>query len=122
MANWWICFGCALPVPAALILSGLMMWKRCPKKINGLVGYRTARSMKTMDAWRFANEFCGRLTFWAGIGSAVLSAAVLLALLRASDAVLVGAMAVLCLLPLVPLFLAIAKTESALKARFPDQP
>ena len=27
-----------------MIFAGWMMWKHCPKDINGLVGYRTTRS------------------------------------------------------------------------------
>ncbi len=49
MENWWICFGISLIIPAVLALAGLLSWKRCPKKINGLVGYRTARSMKNEE-------------------------------------------------------------------------
>ncbi|MDO4554333.1 MAG: SdpI family protein, partial [Lachnospiraceae bacterium] len=28
--------------------------------MNGLKGYRTSRSMKNMDTWKFAHEYSGR--------------------------------------------------------------
>lgn len=43
------------------------MWKHCPGHISRVVGYRTGRSMKNNDTWRFANEFAGKLWWKAGI-------------------------------------------------------
>lgn len=63
---WWLIVICDLLVPVIMLIAGRMMWKRCPKEINGLIGYRTARSMKNMDTWRFAHEYCGKL--WWKIG------------------------------------------------------
>ena len=63
---WWLIVICDLFVPIIMLIAGRMMWKNCPKKINGLVGYRTARSMKNMDTWKFAHEYCGKL--WWKIG------------------------------------------------------
>ena len=120
MANWWSCFGCSLLIPAVLALAGLLSWKHCPKRINGLVGYRTARSMKNEETWRFANETCGRFFFWTGLGMALLSAALLLALMRAPREAVGGVTAALCMANLIPIFVCIAKTESALKKRFPE--
>ena len=45
-----------------------MMWKHCPKKINGVVGYRTRMSMINMDTWKFAHEYAGKLWWKAGVG------------------------------------------------------
>ena len=52
---------CDLIVPIVMIIGGRMMWKHCPKSINGIVGYRTHRSTKNMDTWKFAHEYCGKL-------------------------------------------------------------
>lgn len=57
----YVLFICNLLIPVVVIVTGRIMWKHYPKNINGLVGYRTTRSMKNMDTWRFANEYCGRL-------------------------------------------------------------
>ncbi len=63
---WWFMFVCNLLIPVILIIAGRMMWKHCPKKINTVYGYRTRRSMKNMDTWRFAHNYCGKL--WWKIG------------------------------------------------------
>jgi len=51
-----------------MIIAGRMMWKHCPKKINGVVGYRTKMSMINMDTWRFAHDHAGKLWWKVGIG------------------------------------------------------
>ena len=56
-----VLFICNLLIPVVVIVTGRIMWKHYPKNINGLVGYRTTLSMKNMDTWKFANEYCGRL-------------------------------------------------------------
>ena len=55
-----------LLIPAVMIIAGRIMHKHCPKDINWIYGYRTARSMKNMDTWTFAHEYCGKL--WWKIG------------------------------------------------------
>ena len=66
MSFWWFMLICDLIIPIVMIIAGRMMWKHCPKSINGIVGYRTNRSMKNMDTWKFAHEYCGKL--WWKIG------------------------------------------------------
>ena len=48
---WWFMFICDLIIPVVMVIGGRMMWKHCPKHINGMSGYRTTRSMKNMDTW-----------------------------------------------------------------------
>ena len=61
MGFWWFMLICDLIIPIVMLIGGRMMWKHCPKHINGIVGYRTARSMKNMDTWKFAHDYCGKL-------------------------------------------------------------
>ena len=35
---WWFILICDCIIPAIMIIVGRMMWKHCPKKINGLLG------------------------------------------------------------------------------------
>ena len=44
-------------IPVLMILCGYLMYKHTPKDINGLVGYRTAMSMKNQETWDFANNY-----------------------------------------------------------------
>ena len=65
---WWFILICDCIIPAIMIIAGRMMWKHCPKKINGVVGYRTKMSMINMDTWRFAHDHAGKLWWKVGIG------------------------------------------------------
>ena len=46
-------------IPLVLLFSGWMMQFHPPKKQNVWIGYRTTRSMKNAETWRFANTYCG---------------------------------------------------------------
>ncbi len=115
---WWFAVACDGLIPLILILFGRLMWKRCPSKINGWYGYRTARSMKNMDTWKFAHEHFGKQ--WWKIGWILLVPSVL-ALLPVYNAaeeriaiVLLAVMVIQSIWMLYPIF----RTERALKDRF----
>lgn len=63
---WWFMLICDLIIPITFIVCGRMMWKHTPDKINSLIGYRTSRSMKNRNTWKFAQIYCGKL--WWKIG------------------------------------------------------
>lgn len=63
-------FICNLLIPATMIITGYFMYKKPPKDINGVIGYRTPMSSKNMDTWKFAHDYCGRL--WLKIGIILL--------------------------------------------------
>jgi len=50
-----------LLIPLVMVICGRYMWKHCPKNINGLVGYRTARSVKISTMITRAAEKRGRI-------------------------------------------------------------
>lgn len=108
-------------VPAMMIAFGRVMWKHPPQKINGIYGYRTAMSMKNMDTWRFAHDYCGRL--WWKLGWITLTPSLIasLACLRGSEAVVATVSMVLILAQCAVLIGSIRPTENALKRAFqPD--
>ena len=45
MEFWWFMLICDMLIPVVMIIVGRMMWKHCPKSINGMLGNRTTRSM-----------------------------------------------------------------------------
>lgn len=67
-----------LLLPASMIGFGYLMYLHPPKDINGVFGYRTSRSTKNLDTWKFAHDCCGRLWVKAGY---ILLAPTLLAML-----------------------------------------
>ena len=76
---WRFMLICDLIIPIVMIIGGRMMWKHCPKRINGIVGYRTTRSMKNMDTWKFSHDYCGKL--WWKIGWLMIMPSVVIHLL-----------------------------------------
>ena len=89
-----------------------------PKNINGLVGYRTTRSMKNMDTWKFANEHCGRLWYKMGLFMLAFSVLVSVLLLRTNDNTYSMISLIFVLLQCIILIVSIIPTELALKKMF----
>lgn len=115
---WWFMFICNLIIPVLLLIAGRMMWKHCPKKINGIYGYRTGRSMKNMDTWKFAHDYCGRLWYKIGWIMLIPSALVQIPFFRSDEDVVGTVGAVLCTIQVIVLIASIFPTEAALKKAF----
>lgn len=118
---WWFMLICDLLIPVMMIVFGRMMWKHVPQKINGIVGYRTKRSMRNMDTWKYAHDYCGRM--WWKIGWIMLpvSAIVHFPLYHGSDNEIGTAGGILCTVQCVALLVPVFLTERALKRKFTDE-
>lgn len=117
---WWFMLICDLLIPCLMIFAGRMMWKHTPKIINGDVGYRTSRSMKNIDTWRFANEHCGKL--WCKIGKIMLFPSFILHLPfygRSIETIGIFG-AILSTIQVIILVISIFPTERALKRNFTE--
>ncbi len=112
---WWFMFVCDLLVPGLMIVCGRMMWKHPPKNINGIVGYRTTRSMKNKDTWKFAHEHCGKLWWRVGWMMLMVSLVIHLPFYYSSDIVIGTLGGILCTIQCLVLVLSIIPTERALK-------
>lgn len=117
---WWLMLICDLIIPIIMLVVGRMMWKHCPKQINRVIGYRTARSMKNMDTWKFAHEYCGQL--WWRIGLIMLVPSVIIHIpFYCSDDNIIGIVTlILVAIQVIVLIASIFPTEAALKKRFND--
>ncbi len=117
---WWFAFGCDVLIPLMMIIFGRIMWKRCPSKINCWYGYRTVRSMKNMDTWKFAHEHLGKQ--WWKIGRIILlpSVLILLPAYKATETTIAVVFLAVMMVQTVFLLYPIFKTEQALKEKFND--
>ena len=117
---WWFMLVCDLIIPLTMIVIGRIMWKRPPRDINSFIGYRTARSMKNMDTWKFAHEYAGLL--WWRLGWIVLipSIAVHIPFYRSSDNAIGALGGVLCLIQCAIMIATIVLTERELKRNFTE--
>ena len=115
---WWFLFICNLIVPVIMLIAGRLMWKHCPQKINSVYGYRTRRSMKNMDTWKFAHNYCGRLWYKIGCIMLLLTVVVQISFFRSGEEVIGTVGLVLCTIQIVVLIASIFPTEAALKKTF----
>lgn len=117
---WWFMLISDLLIPLLMIFAGRMMWKHTPKNINGVIGYRTSRSMKNIDTWRFANNYCGKL--WCKIGKIMLFPSVILHFpFYGRSAEVIGTFgAILCTIQIIILLISILPTEKAMKKNFTE--
>ncbi len=113
-------FGCNLLVPALFLVCGLLMHKCCPKKINRFLGYRTRRSMKNEETWRFAHNYIGRLWEKLGAVTIVLTVIVQAFFLNSSENTLVLLSGLLLSIQGILVCISIVRTEKALKKEFPE--
>ena len=96
------------------------MWKHYPKNINGLVGYRTTRSMKNMDTWKFAHDYCGKLWWKAGWLMFLPSILVNFPFYYSSDETIGIVGGIIVTIQCIVLVFSIISTEKALKKTFKD--
>lgn len=115
---WWFMFVCDLLIPLILMIAGRMMWKHCPKKINDIYGYRTRRSKRNMETWKFAHDYCGRLWWKLGWILLIISSVAHFPFIH-SDEDTIGILGtILCVIQLATLFGTVFMTERALKKEF----
>lgn len=120
MAFWWFIFFCDLLIPLLMLASGLVMWKFAPKRINWWFGYRTARSMKNEDTWRFAHEHCGKLWFYRGLMTLPLCALLHIPFYGKGEDAMGTISMVFMVVQLVVLIASVYPTEIALKKTFDE--
>jgi uncharacterized membrane protein len=117
---WWFMFGCNLLIPMLMVILGRVMWKHLPKNINGIIGYRTVRSMKNIGTRKFAHDYFGRLWWRIGWIMLIPSIVIQLPFYDSSDD-FIGMLGVIivtiqCVILIVPIF----STEKALKMNFTE--
>ena len=121
MGFWLFVTAMDLLVPAIMLYFGRRFQKKPPEKINHIYGYRTARSMKNQETWRFSHETCGRL--WVRLGAALLLlslAAAAMTFGRGVEAAGIVSAAVV-VVQVVVVIGSIVPVERALKRNFDDQ-
>ncbi len=113
-------FICNLLVPLIMIVAGYMMYKKPPKDINNVFGYRTSMSKKNKDTWEFAHDYCGRLWFKLGIVLFILMVIVQMFFVHSSDNVIGNMTLIVVAVQLVVLLGSIMLVEKALKGTFDE--
>ena len=113
-------FICNLIVPLLMLVFGIWMLCRPPKEINGAFGYRTRRSMKNEQTWRFAHEKCGRIWTWTGAILLVVSVVLSVLLWLKGGEALTRFTTSYSMAQVVVLVLTIVPVERSLKKHFDE--
>ena len=120
MGFWIFMFIMVLLIPFSMIFFGWLLFRKTPKEINYVYGYRTKRSMMNEETWRFANQYCGKAWYLCGLISAPLSV-IAIALVFGKGPGTVGMVGgIITMLQLIPLGGAIIPTEIALRKNFDE--
>jgi len=109
-----------LLIPGIMIIMGRLFQRKPPKKINNVYGYRTTRSTKSEEAWRFSHIYFGRLWFRWGRVLLLVSVLFMTAVAGRNIEIVGTAGGILCSLQCVVMILPIIPTERALKQQFGD--
>jgi len=120
MFGWIFMTATVLLLPVVMLFVGIKFGKSAPKKINMTFGYRTARSMKSTEAWQYAHKFIGNL--WKKLGVIMLFVTLLYGAVSFGfdeDALYIGGLVMTCA-QLAVLVMTIFPTERALKENFDD--
>ena len=120
MGFWIFMFVMVLLIPLTMIFFGWLLFRKTPKEINYVYGYRTKRSMMNEETWRFANQYFGKVWYLCGLISAPLSV-IAIAIVFGKGPGTVGTVGgIITMLQMLPLIGAIVPTESELKKNFDE--
>ena len=120
MGFWIFMLIMVLLIPLTMIFFGWLLFRKTPKEINYVYGYRTKRSMMNEETWRFANQYFGKVWYLCGLISVPLSV-IATALVFGKGTETVGMIGgIITMLQMIPLVGAIISTESALKKNFDE--
>ena len=121
MTGFWVfmLIMCLL-TPAMMIGFGKYFMKGGAKQINGVFGYRTTRSMKNQETWRFAHQYSGKIWHRSGLALFPFSIVVMLFVYGKSEDITGIAGMIIVITQMIVMICAIPFTEAALKRNFND--
>ncbi len=118
MGFWIFMLIIDLLIPVTMIGYGRSFWKRVPKEINAVYGYRTSMSMKNRDTWVFAHNYFGKLWFIGGVILLPISVIPMICFIGRTENVVGTVGGVVCFVQMIPLTGVIIPTQIALKKHF----
>jgi uncharacterized membrane protein len=118
MGIWFFLLVINLVIPLSLFFFGWILYKKTPKDINYVFGYRTKRSMTNENTWIFAQRYFGRRSIYLGLLLILMTIVLMLLVIKKDNDVIANTSMVLVVCECIPLFLLIFATEKALKKQF----
>ena len=120
MGFWIFMFIMVLLIPLTMIFFGWLLFRKTPKEINYVYGYRTKRSMMNEETWRFANQYFGKVWYLCGLLSAPLSVIAMAIVFEKGTETMSTVGFIITMIQTIPLVGAMISTEIALKKNFDE--
>ncbi len=117
---WWFILACDILLPLLMIIIGILMKFNPPKKINSFIGYRTARSMKNIEVWNYAQKYMGKLMLMTGVLTLIPYTAIHIPFYNENDDCLGGLSLIVICIQMITLIVDIIIIELELKNKFKD--
>ena len=120
MSTWFLLGAMSLFVPLIMLIFGIVFLKKSPNKINPVYGYRSRRSMKSIEAWKFAHYLCAKIWLYTGIVMLLLTILAMLLVLKKSEETIGTVAQIIIYVQLAVLLLSIIPVEASLKRNFDE--
>lgn len=121
MGFWFFMVITLLLFPVIMIVVGKLYSKKASGEINHFIGYRTTRSMKNDETWKFAHSYFSKIWYKWGLIMLPISILPMLFVIGKDEDTMGNLGAIICLLQIVPILISIALTEKALKDNFDEE-
>ena len=109
-----------LLIPLTMLLFGWLFFRRTPKEINYVFGYRTRGCMRNEETWKFANQYLGKVWYLCGLLSAPLSVIAMAIVFEKGTETMSTVGFIITMIQTIPLVGAMISTEIALKKNFDE--
>ena len=120
METWIILSVTSLIIPLIMLIFSIIFLKKAPDKINPVYGYRSRRSMKSKEAWKFAHYLCAKIWLIASIILLTLTAVAMLLVINKSENVIGTVGQIVTYSQLAVIVLSIIPVEVSLKRNFDE--
>lgn len=120
MGFWIYKMVLVLLIPLLMTLGGKCLMESATKEISAL-GYRSSRSMKNKDTWKFANHYCGELWIKMGLVILIFSIVAMLFVVGGDKNEIRNFTYIVRGIQLVSLVLSAVLSERALRSNFDKQ-
>ena len=119
MAIFVILFSMVMPI--MMVIFGLKFQKSAPTKINTTHGYRSKKSMASIEAWKYAHNLLGQLWTYLGIITGIGTIGVLLKIFDKSENTVMTAFMITAFVQMLLFALPIIPIEIRLKKLFDEE-
>lgn len=111
---FWFMLLMNLLIPLTMVFLGIYFKKAALPEINPLFGYRTRRSMASLETWQFSNRLMG--SYWFKYGLALSMITIIFSFLL-KDQIEYGSLFIM-LVQMCVMFYTVYLIEKALKQKF----